>query len=67
MGLTVSDAVRMMLARVARDGEMPFEIKKPNATTMRALRESVKMRAGKGKKFKTAEELFKSLDKKSKK
>ncbi len=67
MGLTVSDAVRMTLTRVARDGAMPFDIKVPNATTRRALRESVALMAGRGKKFKSAEELFKSLDKKTRK
>ena len=63
IGLTVSDAVRLTLTRVAKDGEMPFEIKRPNAVTRAALRESVRILGSKGKKFKTAEELFKSLDK----
>lgn len=64
IGLSVSDAVRMTLTRVARVGEMHFDIKVPNETTLRALKESRALMAGRGKKFKSAKELFKSLDKK---
>ena len=39
MGLTVSDAVRLMLVRVARDKELPFDIRTPNATTITAIKE----------------------------
>ncbi len=31
MGLTVSDAVRMLLVRVAEEGRFPFDLKVPNA------------------------------------
>ena len=40
MGLTVSDAVRLMLVRVARDKELPFDVRTPNATTIAAIEES---------------------------
>ena len=40
MGLTVSDALRMMLIRVAREKSLPFEPLVPNAKTIKAMRES---------------------------
>jgi DNA-damage-inducible protein J len=39
MGLTVSDAMRIMLTRVARDRAFPFELT-PNALTRETLRKS---------------------------
>lgn len=39
MGLTVSDAFRIMLTRVARDKALPFEPLIPNETTVAAMRE----------------------------
>jgi DNA-damage-inducible protein J len=44
MGLTVSDAVRLMLTRVAKDGALPFDPLVPNATTIRAIKEARKMK-----------------------
>lgn len=32
MGLSVSDAIRLLMLRVAEERRMPFEIKAPNAT-----------------------------------
>ena len=40
MGLTVSDAVRLMLTRVAREHALPFDPLIPNATTIAAMMES---------------------------
>lgn len=40
MGLTVSDAVRIMLTRVARDKALPFEPFRPNAETIAAMEEA---------------------------
>ena len=34
MGLTVSDAFRIMLTRIARERALPFEPLVPNATTL---------------------------------
>lgn len=36
MGLTVSDALRIMLTRVAREKALPFEPLVPNAETIQA-------------------------------
>lgn len=40
IGLSVSDALRMMLVRVAREKRLPFEPLVPNATTMQAIEEA---------------------------
>jgi DNA-damage-inducible protein J len=40
MGLTVSDAVRLLLTRIARDHALPFDPLIPNATTIEAMKES---------------------------
>ncbi|WP_309753337.1 type II toxin-antitoxin system RelB/DinJ family antitoxin [Novosphingobium sp.] len=40
MGLTVSDAVRLMLTRVAQDKALPFEPLRPNAETIAAMLEA---------------------------
>jgi DNA-damage-inducible protein J len=37
MGLTVSDAIRMLLVRVASEKALPFDVRTPNATTQAAL------------------------------
>ena len=58
MGLSVSDAIRLLLVRVAADKEFPFPVKVPNATTRKAMAELAK---GKGKRFASADELFKDL------
>lgn len=39
MGLTISDAVRLMLIRVAREKELPFSPLVPNETTLAAMRD----------------------------
>jgi len=40
MGLSVSDAVRVLLTRVAAEKALPFEVKVPNAATAAAMREA---------------------------
>lgn len=40
MGLTVSDAVRLMLTRVAREKALPFEPLVPNEETIAAMRDA---------------------------
>ena len=42
MGLSVSDAVRVLLTRVATEKALPFEIKVPNAATAAAMQEARK-------------------------
>lgn len=59
MGLTVSDAVRLMLTRVAREKALPFEPLVPNEATIAAMR---KARAGDLPRFATAEALLDDLN-----
>jgi DNA-damage-inducible protein J len=40
MGLTVSDAVRLLLTKVAHDHALPFDPLIPNATTIAAMKEA---------------------------
>ncbi|HEX4594300.1 MAG TPA: type II toxin-antitoxin system RelB/DinJ family antitoxin [Bryobacteraceae bacterium] len=58
MGMSVFDAVRMLLLRVAAEQALPFVVKVPNATTVKAMRASAR---GKGKRYKSANALFKDL------
>lgn len=57
MGLSVSEAVRVLLVRVANDQAFPFPIKVPNAQT-RAAMESHDLVGP----FDTGEDLFNALD-----
>lgn len=58
MGLTVSDAFRLLLTRVAREKALPFEPLIPNATTIAAMREA---RAGNLRSFDGVEALMADL------
>jgi DNA-damage-inducible protein J len=59
MGMSVSDAVRMLLVRVAAESALPFEVKVPNPTTTKALQAANRRE---GKRFTPADALFKDLD-----
>lgn len=59
MGLTVSDAVRILLIRVARDHAFPFEPLTPNAKTIAAMKEA---RKGKLTSFKNVKDLMDDLN-----
>jgi DNA-damage-inducible protein J len=59
MGLSISDAIRILLVRVVEERRLPFEIKAPNAATQRAIAE---LEAGKGKKFASVDELMADLN-----
>lgn len=37
MGLTLSDAVRLLLTKVAKEKALPFEVWQPNAETVAAM------------------------------
>lgn len=58
MGLTVSDAVRLLLTRVAREKALPFESIIPNETTIAAMKE---VRRGKLPRFSAVKELMRDL------
>lgn len=42
MGLTMSDAIRMLLVRVAAEKPLPFKVKVPNPATARTLHKADK-------------------------
>ena len=58
MGLTVSDAVRLLLTKVAQDKALPFEPLIPNAATIKAMKEA---RKGKLPRFATVNDLMADL------
>ena len=58
MGLSVSDAIRLLLMRVAEEQRLPFDVKVPNRETLDAVRE---LEEGRGKRFDSAEALFRDL------
>jgi DNA-damage-inducible protein J len=58
MGLSLSEAVRILLVRVAAEKALPFEVKVPNATTVKAMRAADR---GQGKRRNSASALFKDL------
>ena len=62
LGLTTSDIIRVVLTRIARDKALPVELTRPNARTIAAMEEARAIKAGRGKHFGTAEELFSSLE-----
>ncbi len=58
MGLSISDAIRLLMLRVADERRLPFEVKVPNAATRRAVAE---LEAGKGKRFAIVDALMADL------
>ena len=59
MGLSISDAIRLLMLRVVDERRLPFEIKAPNATTRKAIAE---LESGKGKRFKSVDALLADLN-----
>jgi DNA-damage-inducible protein J len=59
MGLSISDAIRLLLLRVADEKRLPFDVKVPNKITVKAMQE---LERGKGKKFASVEALFADME-----
>jgi DNA-damage-inducible protein J len=59
MGLSISDAIRLLMLRVVDERRLPFEAKAPNATTRKAIAE---LEAGKGKRFTSTAALLADLN-----
>lgn len=59
MGLSVSDAIRMLLVRVAKEKAMPFDVRVPNDETVAAIEEA---RHGQGRKFGSVAELMEEFN-----
>jgi DNA-damage-inducible protein J len=58
-GLTVSDVVRVLMTRIARDKAIPLELFEPNAETQVAFAE---IEQGELKRFKSVDALFEDLN-----
>ncbi len=59
MGLSVSDAIRLLMLRVAEERRLPFNVKVPNAHTQEAITE---LEVGKGKRFSNIHSLMEDLN-----
>lgn len=59
MGLSVSDAIRLLLVRVAAEKALPFTIKVPNAETAAAMAE---LERGEGARFDSVADLMADLN-----
>jgi DNA-damage-inducible protein J len=58
MGLSVSDAIRLLMIRIAEEHRLPFTVKVPNATTRKAITE---LESGKGKRLNSISDLMDDL------
>jgi DNA-damage-inducible protein J len=58
MGLSVSDAIRLLMLRVADERRLPFEVKAPSKSSRQALAE---IEAGKVARFATVDDLMADL------
>ncbi|MCU0966516.1 MAG: type II toxin-antitoxin system RelB/DinJ family antitoxin [Burkholderiaceae bacterium] len=63
MGLSVSDAVRILLKRVVNDQAFPLELKVPNAETRAAIKEARAMAKARAARFESAKALIDDLEK----
>ena len=59
MGLSISDAIRLLMLRVADERRLPFAIKAPNAQTRNAMTE---LESSKGKHFDNINSLMEDLN-----
>jgi len=58
MGLSISDAIRLLMMRIADEQRLPFAVKVPNAATRVAMAE---LEAGKSERFATVDDLMADL------
>jgi DNA-damage-inducible protein J len=59
MGVSISDAIRLLMMRIVDERRLPFDVKVPSATTRKAIAE---LEAGKGKRFATTDALMADLN-----
>jgi DNA-damage-inducible protein J len=65
MGLTASDAVRLLFHRIITDQAFPIELKAPNARTREAMAEADEILRARRLRFSDGDELFADLEKNS--
>jgi DNA-damage-inducible protein J len=59
MGLSISDAIRLLMLRIADEQRLPFAVEVPNTESHKAMKE---LEAGKCRRARTASQMFKDLD-----
>jgi len=59
MGLSISDAIRMLMIRIAREKAMPFDVRVPNDETLAAMAEA---ESGDGKSYANFDEMIADLN-----
>jgi DNA-damage-inducible protein J len=59
MGLSVSDAIRLLMLRVADERRLPFEVKVPNSITKKAI---IELEENNGKTFSDVKSLMDDLN-----
>ena len=64
LGLDMSTAMNLFLRQAINYGGIPFEIRKPNATTLAAMEEVEKIKRGelKAKSYNNLDEMFSDLE-----
>ncbi len=62
MGLTASEAVRLLFHRIAADQAFPLELKVPNAQTRAAMAEIDEMVEARKARFASADDMFAELE-----
>lgn len=58
MGLSISDAIRLLMFRIADERRLPFDVKVPNAITREAIAE---LETGNGNAFASVDDLMADL------
>ncbi len=59
MGLSISDAIRLLMLRIADEQRLPFAVEVPNSESRKAMKE---LEAGKGRRARSATQMFNDLD-----
>jgi DNA-damage-inducible protein J len=59
MGLSISDAIRLLMLRIVAERRLPFEVKAPNARTRKAI---AQLEAGKAKRIISVRALMNDLN-----
>jgi DNA-damage-inducible protein J len=58
MGLSISDAIRLLMLRIADEQRLPFAIEVPNAATCRAMKE---LENGNGKTYASTADMIRDF------
>ena len=58
MGLSVSDAIRLLMLRIADEQRLPFAVEVPNTATRKAMKE---LDTGKGHRAESVDAMFQEL------